>query len=268
MNFCPKCGNKLLPAARFCPGCGIRLVASHDEGAKESHEESAKPPVKQSPPAHWQTEQSRQNAALSNGFFQRVKGILISTRAEWEIVASEEPDTSSLMLRYVLFLALIPAVAIFIYTGLLGEMVMGFRVRSMSGGIVHGILQLVSAITSVYVISFITAWLAPHFDGQRNMGRALPLIAYSMTPMWLVGISHILPSAQTFKDIAIIIGGLYAIYLIFKGLPIMMDVPEKKAPGYTLAILLTGFVVMLGIGLLLGFVAGIILNGGGDGYGM
>jgi len=267
MNYCHQCGNKLLPTARFCPACGARLIAAQEADIPTSPKETVKQPSRPVAPKNPKPNRAEERHASSRGLFQRVKGIIISTESEWENVASEEPDTSAIMLRYVLLLALIPAVAILIYTGLIGETVYGFRVRSMSGGIVQGIIQLVSAVLSVYVISFITAWLAPQFYGQRNLGRAMQLIAYSMTPMWLVGFFHVLPSAQTFKIIVMTVGGIYAIYLIFKGLPLIMDVSENKALGYTLAILVAGFVVMAGIGFLLGLGAGLVLGGAG-GYGI
>ena len=257
MNFCPQCGNKLLPAARFCPGCGTRLTTGQDAGSVSPPNASTARPV--SAPKR-SSLASDQHYPLSKGLFQRVKGIIISPASEWDRIGSEIPDAKGIMLGYVLVLALIPGIADFIYTALIGESVYGYRIRSVSGGIIQGIIQLVTALASVYLSALICNRMAVFFNGRNNYHRALQLIAYSMTPVWLAGFFNFLPSATIFKLVMLTIGGIYAIYLLYKGVPVIMQVPEHKALGYTLAIMIVCFVAMSGIGALLGLGAGLILK--------
>lgn len=265
MNFCPNCGNKLMPAAKFCPSCGFSLLSAGSAEAPPTQAKPVMPPQRESGPHSTQTNQASQLSA-SPGLIGRVRGIVISPDREWEAVAAEKPDVNGIMLKYVLILSLIPAIAIFVYTALIGETVFGYRIRSTSGGIVQAIIQIVSALASVYLIALVTSWLAAQFDGIKNKGRALQLIAYAMTPTWLAGFFHILPSAQTFKIIVMTIGGIYAAILIYKGLPLMMQSPRENTFGYTIAILVAALLMLLGIGFILGLAAAFILGNEGMAY--
>jgi len=51
-----------------------------------------------------------------------------------------------------------------------------------------GLIQFILAFVGVYLSAYVIAYLAPRFASQQDMGRAVPVVAYSYTPAWVAGI--------------------------------------------------------------------------------
>jgi hypothetical protein len=58
-----------------------------------------------------------------------------------------------------------------------------------------------------------------------------------------------------------LLGGLYSLYLLFVGLPLLMKAPADRAMGYTVVIIACAIV----ISVLVGYVASLV--GGTSGFG-
>lgn len=154
----------------------------------------------------------------------RAKNMIISPKTEWEAVANEEPNTQQIITGYVLPMALIPTIAAIIGWGAIG--LYGFK--SFNYGIAMGLVALLNALISVFVAAFIVDALAPSFGSQKNLGRAVQLIAYSMTPAWVGGILNIIPTLGWLGSLF----GLYGLYLLYLGVAPLMKTPEEKKIGY------------------------------------
>jgi hypothetical protein len=154
----------------------------------------------------------------------RAKNIIISPKTEWDVVAGEEPNVQQIMISYVLPLALIPAIAIIIGWGLIGTW--GFK--SFNYGIAMGLVQLLNAFISVLLAAFVIDALAPSFGSTKNFGRAIQLVAFSMTPIWIFGILNIFPAIGWLGGLL----GLYGLYLMYLGLAPLMKTPDDKKVGY------------------------------------
>jgi len=155
---------------------------------------------------------------------ERAKNIIVTPKAEWDAVAAEEPNIQQILLGYVLPLALIPTIAAIIGWGMIG--IFGFK--SFTYGIAMGLVQLINAFLSVLIAGFVIDALAPSFNSQKNMGRAVQLVAYSMTPIWLAGILNIFPTIGWLAGLI----GLYGLFLLYMGLPPLMKTPEDKKVVY------------------------------------
>jgi uncharacterized membrane protein len=173
---------------------------------------------------------------------ERAKNIMLSPKTEWEAVANEEPNVQQILTSYVLPLALIPAVAILIGWGVIG--MWGFT--SFNYGIAVALVQLLNAFIAVLVTAFVIDALAPSFGSQKNFGKALQLVAYSMTPVWIAGILNIIPTIGWLGSLI----GLYGLYLLYLGIAPLMKTPEDKRVGYlivSIVILLVVYFVIAAI---------------------
>ena len=86
----------------------------------------------------------------------------------------------------------------------------------------------------------------------RNSDRMLKLMAYASTASWVSGIFLIIPALSVLA----LVGGLYSLYLLFIGLPVMMKAPQDKAVGYTVAAILCAIVVFFVVGLVTARIGG------------
>ena len=166
--------------------------------------------------------------------FNRVKNVLVSPKTEWETIEAENAPHEKVFKTYVVPLALIPAVAAFIGSGLIGYSILGTHVVSISWGLRQAIMQYVSMIGGIYLTAFIIDALASNFGAQKDFNRAFSLVAYSYSPMFAAGALLILPSLSWI----VLLAGLYGLYLLYIGLQPMMKAPAEKQTAYFVVSLL------------------------------
>jgi hypothetical protein len=182
---------------------------------------------------------------------ERIKAILTTPRTEWPVAAAEPATVQSLYAGYIAIVAALPIIAGFIKGSLIGSSAFGITVRTPIGmGIVGMLLHYVLALVIVYVVALIINALAPTFGGQKDMVQALKTVAYAWTASWVAGIAVIVPWLGWLIAIA---GAVYAIYLLYLGLPHTMKCPPEKAGGYT--------AVSVIIAIVLSWIVGAIVVG-------
>jgi type III secretory pathway component EscS len=72
------------------------------------------------------------------------------------------------------------------------------------------------------------------------MTQAIKLACYSYTAGWLAGIFALIPSLAVLSIL-----GLYSIYLLYTGIPILMKAPQEKSVPYTATIIVVALVIFL-----------------------
>lgn len=190
---------------------------------------------------------------------ERVKNIITQPAKEWDVIATEQPDTGKIITGYVLPLAGAAALAAFIGYGFVGVSYFGVRVSGINWGIYQAINVLVGALAGVFISALVIDALAPSFGSEKNMGRSVQLVAYSYTPGWVGGLLAIFPAIALIGALA----GLYGLYLLYIGLPKLKKTPADKHVGYFVVSLLVIIVVYFVIGLIMA----AILPGMGRPYG-
>lgn len=182
----------------------------------------------------------------------RVRNILLQPKSEWPVIESEQTDPQTLYTTYIMILALIPVAAGIIAMAFIA----GFFGGRVGLGLVLGaaLTQYVLGLVMVFVVAFIADALAPSFDGRKNLNQALKLIAYAMTATWVAGIFTIVPILGWLLSL---LGSLYSLYLFYLGVPVLMKVPEAKAPGYTIVVVLVAIVIGMVIGMINASVLGV-----------
>ncbi|MCX6251253.1 MAG: YIP1 family protein [Bacteroidetes bacterium] len=257
MKYCSNCGTELNPAAKFCVACGTPIALATPRPVEPTYQPP--PNYQQQKPAYEQAKETRNNYGFADpipgksNLFQRVINIIIKPNQEWNVIAGEQPNTLKLIGGYVIILALIPAVSAFIKYGIIGFSYGGYTSRSIVSGIQTGLVQLLSAIIGVYLLAWVIDLLAPTFNSEKNFGRSLQLAVYASTPQWVAGFLLLL---STSLSMLIMLFGLYAIYLLVVGMPVMKGTPKDKLVGY---IILT-IVAMIVIGLVIALILGVFLR--------
>ncbi len=181
----------------------------------------------------------------------RVKNILTTPKAEWPAIAAEPATVGSLYSGYILILAALPALAGFIKGSLIGYGGLGIHLRqSIGSGIVAMLLGYLLGLVVIYLVSLCVNALAPTFGGQKDPVQALKVVAYAWTATWVAGIFVIVPLLGWPIMLA---GMVYAIYLLYLGLPDTMKCPTGKAAGYTAVVVI--------LGIVLGWLARLVVVG-------
>jgi hypothetical protein len=184
----------------------------------------------------------------------RVKRILLSPQAEWEVVDAEQTTPAALYRDYIAPLAAIGPLA-----RLIGDTVFGVPVPvvgtirvPIGPALSSALIAYVLMLASTYVLALIIHALAPTFNSQRNQMQALKLAAYSSTAGWIAGVFGIIP---WIRPLGIL--GLYSLYLLYLGLPVLMKTPREKLLPYTGVIILAAVVLFVTVGTIAGRFSGI-----------
>ncbi len=171
---------------------------------------------------------------------QRARDIILNPRVTWQVIKDETADIKQLIINYAAPLALIPAIC-----SLIGMTMVGLRlpdgnvVRApFAGVLLAGAVGYVLNLAGVFIGAWVVKLLAPVFKSKSDLPAALQVVVYSMTPVWLVGIFSILPGLGILSIL-----GLYGIYLLALGLPVVLGTPSDKVVWYTIAIILAAIVI-------------------------
>jgi hypothetical protein len=159
---------------------------------------------------------------------QRVQAILVKPKEEWTRIKAEPATIAELFRSYVLILAAIPAGFLFLERVLIEKLPV-YGHWSIGRALFSAGVGYVIDLATVYLFALIIEGMATTFSSTKSMVKALQLAAYSMTPIWLVGIFNIIPKFWAPSLIA----SFYGIYLLYLGFDVpMMETPKRKIPGY------------------------------------
>jgi hypothetical protein len=174
----------------------------------------------------------------------RVKGMILAPDREWQVIRGEPVELVPLFTRYVMILAAIPAIA-----GMLAMMMFGLFFSVIGTAIIGAIIGYVLSVAGVFVTAKIIEILAPNFGGPQDAEAALKLAAFAPTAAWVAGGAIIIPLLGGLVALA---GGLYSLYTLYRGVPVVMRVPQERALTFTLAVIGVAIVVNIAVRVLTG----------------
>jgi hypothetical protein len=178
----------------------------------------------------------------------RVKNLLLSPNAEWDVIDQETVTPRRLLVAYVIPLAAMPAIATVFGLAVLGVDVAGDRIRApWLWMLASAALFFAMSIIGVLVFAALLNALAPSFGAERNYGQALKVSGYSITWAMVAGIATAVPAL----GIVALIGASYSLYLLFLGVPKLMKPPPDSAVNYSIV----ATACALGLGLFVGLAA-------------
>ena len=182
---------------------------------------------------------------------ERAKNMIITPKTEWEVIKMEDTDASEILKRYIIPLALIPAIASFIGYGLIGYKIPFIgHVASMKTGVLQAVISLITSIGGIYITAIVINALATNYGGTKSMNKALQLVGYSYTAAFVGGIFNILPSLRFIGMLA----GFYSLYVLYMGLKPLMKPAEDKVTVYFIISILVLIVAYAVIGGILGAI--------------
>ena len=162
-----------------------------------------------------------------------VLGLFTNPRAEWQRIRDTECTVSQCIMGHVLILAAIPPIAGYIGTTQVGWTIGAgdpVKLSNTSAGMI-AIAYFLAMVIGVMVMGRMIAWMAETYDVKVGFNRALALAAYTATPIFLVG----LPALA------------YVVFLLYMGVPVMMEIPAERGFLMSSAILAVGLVGLVSL---------------------
>jgi hypothetical protein len=186
---------------------------------------------------------------------QRIKDIILKPKDTWPQIKAETTTLAQVFTGYAMILAALPAIF-----GLLGFTLIGQSFGPITGffripftyALVWAIVWYVLILAALYIEGLVINALAPSFGSKPSMTNACKLAVYSSTPMFIAGILNILPAL----GILVFLISLYSFYLLYIGMPVMMETPKEKLAGY----FVVSLIVMLVIYFIVGGIASAVMT--------
>lgn len=170
---------------------------------------------------------------------ERAKNIILKPADTWASIEQESTDWQGLFVPYMVILAVIPAVAGFIGMSIFGVGGFGFSMRiPVITGLGLMVSQYIMTLVMVFVWGWLISMLASTFGGQPNLMNAVKLTVYASTSSMVAGVFQAIPGLS----ILAMVGGLYSLYLMYLGLPVLMKNPQEKSISYMVVAAIVGIV--------------------------
>jgi hypothetical protein len=179
-------------------------------------------------------------------FIQHILGLFIDPARQWEKIRDQYLNGRGNPIGHVLILALVPAIS-----GYYGTTQVGWRIgvgepiritgdSAMSIAIIYYLALLVG----VFSIGWVIHLLGKAYEVVKPLPLCIALAAYTATPLFLIGIMQVYP--LLWLNLLIGLPALaYTVYLLYSGLPIMMQIPVERGFLYASAVLAVGLVALV-----------------------
>jgi len=174
-------------------------------------------------------------------------GFFLHPTLEWASVRSENISAAAAM-RHVLLLGAIPVVSGFIGTTRFGWKIgtaETVRLTQESAAII-GLAYYVVIIVAVLSMAWMIHWMGRTYGTQQPLTRCLVLAAYIPIPLFLVGLAQLYPVLW----VNLLLGlpaAAYTIFLLYLGIPVMMEIPPERGFLFASAVLAFGLVGLVGV---------------------
>ena len=181
---------------------------------------------------------------------QHTIGIMLHPANEWKSIREAKSSFKQVFLSHVPFLALIPALASYY-----GVTQVGFSVGdrdpvklSTDSAMSLCALTYVALLAGVFILGEFINWMAKTYgapgseEERHHAGTALAVCI--TTPMFLAGIFTLFPSIWL-NALAMIVASVYSVYLVFEGIPVVMNIDKDRAFLYASSVVTVGLVLMV-----------------------
>ncbi|WP_434926650.1 Yip1 family protein [Shewanella sp. HL-SH8] len=174
-------------------------------------------------------------------------GLYTHPKQEWQTIEKNHEALKS-SLSHVLLIALIPAICAYFATAHIGWnpgagealFLTSESAMIMSVGMYFGL------IAGVLALAYLAYWMGKTFDADPTYTQAVELASYTATPLFMVGLAALYP-VLWFIMVVGLFGLAYSVYLLYAGVPIIMNIPEEKGFIYASSVVTAGLVLLVAL---------------------
>ncbi len=173
-------------------------------------------------------------------------GLLINPKEEWVKIRSEECSVGTCYFSYVLLLAAIPPVS-----GYIGTTTFGWEIGareavklSSQSALTIAVAYYLVMLVGVFSMGFMIHWMGKTYGTEQPLARCISLAAFVATPMFLVGVFEVLPILWL-NFIVGLPALAYTVYLLYSGVPVMMEIDSERGFLFSSSVLAVGMVALV-----------------------
>ena len=180
-------------------------------------------------------------------FIQHIIGLFVDPTQEWEKIR-EQHQAGRHSVAHIFLLAAIPAISGYVGTTRVGWRIgVGDPIRiTGDSAIAIAVIYYLALLVGVFSIGWVIHLLGKAYEVVKPLSLCLALAAYTATPLFLIGIMEIYP--VLWLNMLLGLPALaYTVYLLYSGLPIMMEIPAERGFLYSSAVLAVGLIALVAL---------------------
>lgn len=179
-------------------------------------------------------------------------GILLHPDSEWKSIRNERHSFLQVFLSHVPFLALIPTIAAYFGVTMVGWSIgSGDAVRlTPSSALSLCAITYVSLLAGVFILGEFINWMSRTYgvrDAQEQRHyEGTALAVYCSVPLFFAGAFMLFPNIWLNAAVTCI-AAAYAVYLVYEGIPILMNIDKERAFMYASSVVTVALVLLVSV---------------------
>jgi hypothetical protein len=178
---------------------------------------------------------------------QHTFGLLVKPSTAWRAIANLPASSLNILVLYPCIMAIFPAVAWFYGTSQIGwtvgdsEDVIKLTVASARQ---ISILFYFAMVCSVAAIGYFIHWMSSTYGANSTLAKGIVIAGLMATPLYVAGLVGFSP--LLWVDLVVgVVAICWSVYLMYLGIPIVMDIPKERGFLFSSAVLAIGMVIII-----------------------
>lgn len=177
-----------------------------------------------------------------------VIGILFRPHEEWQKIRDRNDTALSHYIRYLILIALLPPVAWYFGSTEIGWTLTGRQIKLVPESAMQiMILFYISILVGIGVLGYMVHWMSETYEAKdSSFSKGVSIAAYTCTPMFICGAIGFYPIL--WLDILLgVAAACYTVYLLYIGVPIVMEIPKERGFLFASAMVAVGLVLCVAL---------------------
>jgi len=179
---------------------------------------------------------------------QHTFGLLVKPDEQWRSVAELPARSLNILVLYPCIMALLPAVAWYYGTSRVGWTVgdgAGIRL-TFDSALQLCILFYFAMVGCVVAVGYFIHWMAGTYGAETSFVKGIVVAGLTVTPLFVFGLAGFYP--LLWVDMLLgVIAVSWSVYLLYLGIPIMMNIPEERGFLFSTAVVGVGLVILVSL---------------------
>lgn len=179
-------------------------------------------------------------------YIQHLVGLIGHPKEEWEEIVEERYSIVQCYLRYIIWLAAIPAVSVYIGTTQVGWSLSGGDVVKLTAesALPMAVVFYFVLLGAVAGMAYAMYWMEHTYGTDASLERCFLLTTFTATPLMLAGLAGLYP--VMWFDVLVGLAALsYTIHLLMTGVPVLGHISKEQGFMFSMSVVTVGLCMMV-----------------------
>lgn len=171
-------------------------------------------------------------------------GLMLHPDSEWENIRKEKKSVARVFLGHTPILAAIPCVASYYGVTQVGWHMSNGELIKMteSSALSLAVIAYIAFNIGVFVFGAFIDWMASTYSVDAVEHKGETLAVFVTAPIFIAGVIGVYPVMWVVM-LALMLASCWSVYLIYEGIPILMQIPKEQGFMYASSALTIGLVL-------------------------